>query len=337
MTTPTNSHKTWTNKGGGLEMRIVIVTQGDNMVFRRLQSELCSSIVGIIESAPRGFRAAGGIAGRPTKLSLVCKRRCIPYVLLHSHNEKEVLLWLTRASPDLVIVYCMSQLLSREFLRVPRHGAINLHPSALPAYRGPNPWLWIYRDHQKIGGVTLHFIDEGEDTGDIIDQQLFDIPSGIRLPALLDMAIKDYGLGMILNAVAQLESNHPLPRFEQPRSATTLRARNIAISEHQSLIEWKSWPLTRIWHFMRGTESWLNCIEQPRGLFRYTRWSVGNFRYCSTYQQSPDSWGAIFKDKHGYHVACRDGIIIISHKNRPFALLRALYKSLSRYFLWILE
>jgi methionyl-tRNA formyltransferase len=43
---------------------------------------------------------------------------------------------------------------------------LNLHPSLLPAYRGPAPLFWMARQGETQAGVTLHFLDEGLDTGD---------------------------------------------------------------------------------------------------------------------------------------------------------------------------
>lgn len=81
--------------------------------------------------------------------------------------------WVKSLSPDLIVVYSMSQLLKENIYSIPRFGTINLHPSYLPEYRGPNPIFWMYYNMEKQGGVTVHYIDQGEDTGNIILQKRY--------------------------------------------------------------------------------------------------------------------------------------------------------------------
>lgn len=73
--------------------------------------------------------------------------------------------------PDLLIVFGFGWKLPKCVLEVPRLGAINIHVSMLPRYRGPAPLLWAIRNGDPFGGVTIHWMDEGFDTGNIIAQQ----------------------------------------------------------------------------------------------------------------------------------------------------------------------
>ena len=73
--------------------------------------------------------------------------------------------------PDLLIVFGFGWKLPKSVLEIPRLGAINIHVSMLPKYRGPAPMLWAIRNGDPTGGVTIHWMDEGFDTGNIIAQQ----------------------------------------------------------------------------------------------------------------------------------------------------------------------
>ena len=204
-----------------MDLRLVLITQGvSRIVAPLLASEF--NVVGIVESAPRHYRQLARyqrlLTGRALYSRLVpslarhASHSGIPYFLLHRRNDTEFRAWLRRLEPDVALVHSMSQLLTPATLSIPRFGILNLHPSILPAYRGPNPLFWMYHDFVRTSGVTLHFVDEGEDTGDIVSQAEFSIPLGMRSPEFLDVAIGDRGVELSMNALQQLDSTGTLPR-----------------------------------------------------------------------------------------------------------------------------
>jgi folate-dependent phosphoribosylglycinamide formyltransferase PurN len=77
--------------------------------------------------------------------------------------------------PDLIVVAGFSQIIRSEVLEIPKFGVINFHSSLLPKYRGPWPYYWVIKNGEKKSGVSIHFIDEGIDTGDIIMQREFSV------------------------------------------------------------------------------------------------------------------------------------------------------------------
>ena len=78
-------------------------------------------------------------------------------------------------SPDIFFSIYYRNILPKRLLEVPRSGAVNVHPSLLPKYRGPVPTAWALLNGEKEFGVTLHLIDEGVDTGDILAQEVHEI------------------------------------------------------------------------------------------------------------------------------------------------------------------
>lgn len=86
-------------------------------------------------------------------------------------NSAETAERIRLAAPDLIVVAVFGQILKADIIGVPRLGAINVHPSMLPRYRGPNPFYWTLRNREEQTGLTVHHIDEGIDTGDIILQR----------------------------------------------------------------------------------------------------------------------------------------------------------------------
>jgi len=72
--------------------------------------------------------------------------------------------------PDLVVVVAFGQILPKSILNIPKYGAINVHASLLPKYRGAAPIAWAILNGEKVTGITTMVMDEGMDTGDILLQ-----------------------------------------------------------------------------------------------------------------------------------------------------------------------
>ena len=73
--------------------------------------------------------------------------------------------------PELGISVMFGYVLKKDFLDILPHGCLNLHPAYLPYNRGAHPNVWSIVE-KTPAGVTLHYIDEGIDTGDIVGQKL---------------------------------------------------------------------------------------------------------------------------------------------------------------------
>lgn len=80
-------------------------------------------------------------------------------------------LW--RVRPGLIVVWSYSMILPPSVLAVPPMGAVNVHGGLLPQYRGGHVTQWAIINGEKEFGVTLHYIDEGIDTGPVIAEQRF--------------------------------------------------------------------------------------------------------------------------------------------------------------------
>lgn len=89
--------------------------------------------------------------------------------------------------PDVVVVVAYGQILSKEFLDIPKYGCINVHVSLLPKYRGAAPINWVIINGEEKTGVTTMYMDEGLDTGDIILQSEFDLNNQITAGELHDL------------------------------------------------------------------------------------------------------------------------------------------------------
>ena len=85
-----------------------------------------------------------------------------PIKIRHDYEE------LKRLDIDLIVTCAYGQIIPKEVLEMPKHGCVNVHASILPKYRGAAPIQWAIMNGDKKTGVTIMFMDEGMDTGDII-------------------------------------------------------------------------------------------------------------------------------------------------------------------------
>ena len=98
--------------------------------------------------------------------------------------EKETLDQLAEQKPDLIVVVAYGKILPRAVLSLPGFGAINVHASLLPSYRGPSPIQNALLDGKIETGVTIMLMDEGIDTGAILAQKAVPIDQNEIYPQL---------------------------------------------------------------------------------------------------------------------------------------------------------
>lgn len=121
----------------------------------------------------RYFAPRSSIVGRAAR----CR---VPVIWLDKMSPEE-LAPVRALQPDLILVGGFSVILKKPLLEIPRIGCVNMHSSLLPRHRGPNPFCAAILAGEEETGVTFHVIDEGIDTGDILDQTAF--PVGERATA----------------------------------------------------------------------------------------------------------------------------------------------------------
>jgi methionyl-tRNA formyltransferase len=86
--------------------------------------------------------------------------------------------------PDLVVSFTFPYRIPPEVVAIPKYGAVNLHPSPLPLYRGPNPLRSVYDGYPTLGS-TLHWTAPEYDTGNILAQRRCPLPDDRSLQSLL--------------------------------------------------------------------------------------------------------------------------------------------------------
>jgi methionyl-tRNA formyltransferase len=152
-------------------------------------------------------------------------------------------------APDVVVVACWPGRIPERVLALPRWGFINIHPSLLPAYRGPAPFFWQLRDGLREGGVTLHRMSARLDEGPLLAQAPFTFPAGATGEVLDRLAAAHAG-HLLVRLLAEMEAGR-VEAVPQEGKATYQ-----GWPTEEDFIIPATWSARRVWNFMRGTAEW---------------------------------------------------------------------------------
>lgn len=130
-------------------------------------------------------------------------------------DDKDFVEKIKKLKADIAVVCSFNYKIPKVLLDSVKGGFINVHPSLLPNYRGPNPYSAVILNQEKESGVTLHFMDETFDTGDIIQQKIIPI-SPIETMGTLFNRLNMLSLEMLLEALEKHETSE-LDKFPQAK------------------------------------------------------------------------------------------------------------------------
>lgn len=95
----------------------------------------------------------------------------IPVAVPENPNAPEFVEKIAALKPDFLFSFYFRFMLQEPLLRIPRHGALNMHGSLLPKYRGRVPVNWAIIKGERETGASLHYMEVKPDAGDLVDQQ----------------------------------------------------------------------------------------------------------------------------------------------------------------------
>ena len=136
------------------------------------------------------------------------------YIDYDELDEPQLIEKIRNLDVDAAVVCSFNYKIPKILLESTKDGFINVHPSMLPKYRGGNPYSRVIMNGETETGVTIHFMDESFDTGDIIAQKAYHIHSKATMGTLFN-ELNVLGIELLLQ-VLQAYENQPLPRIKQP-------------------------------------------------------------------------------------------------------------------------
>jgi len=200
-------------------------------------------VVGIVSNPPkpmgRGRKLKSTAIGQFAKENDLNLLQSLTLKSDELHNQLSVL------NPDIFVVVAF-QILPKSLIDLPKFGALNLHASLLPKYRGAGPIQWSLMNGDKTSGITIFQIMPSVDTGDILLQEKMDIfPNDNMLT--LGMRLSTIGANLVVNALDGIEAGSLQPIIQNNNNATHAPK----ITKEMTIINW-SWAAEKIHNWVRG-------------------------------------------------------------------------------------
>jgi methionyl-tRNA formyltransferase len=214
-------------------------------------------------------------------------------------TEPCVEMFLRKCRPDLLWIADYRYLLPPALLDIPPLGTVNIHPSLLPAYRGRAPVNWAILRGETMLGATVHYVDKGMDSGDIIEQRSFLLDHTQDVSHAIDILEKMYP-ELTARVLDQIRAGTVAPRRQDHSQATEFPARKPADGQ----INWQR-PAVEVVNLVRA-------VTRPYpGAFTYRegdKLMVLKVVLCET-ERGGQPGMVLFRDENRTVVACGDGAV----------------------------
>jgi methionyl-tRNA formyltransferase len=201
-------------------MRIIFIgsVYFSRVVLEKL-IELKANVVGVVTKEHSTFNSDF------EDLSGLAHTNNIPSNYVQNINNISSIEWIRNLNADVIFCFGWSNLIKKDILNLCPLGVIGFHPALLPYNRGRHPLIWAKVLGLNKSGTSFFFMDEGADTGDLLDQKEFQI--------LFEDTASTIYQKMIDNALEQIESflpklqNRSYQRVKQNISGNTWRRRGM--------------------------------------------------------------------------------------------------------------
>jgi methionyl-tRNA formyltransferase len=215
-------------------------------------------------------------------------------------NTPELLRTISELQPDFIFSFYYRSMLGAPLLRIARRGALNMHGSMLPKYRGRAPVNWAILRGERETGATLHYMVERADAGEIVDQ--------LAVPILRDDDAREVFAKVTVAAETVLARSLPgliagtAPRKIQPIESGQYFGRR---RPEDGRIDW-AWPAEQIHNLVRAVAPpFPGAFADVEG----ERWWIHKTRVV-TRRASPTQSARLVGTEGQCHVECRDGSVL---------------------------
>jgi len=217
--------------------------------------------------------------------------------------EKDFLKKIKDLKADIGVVASYNKKFPKELLSLTKDGFINLHPSKLPYYRGSNPYSHVIINGETESAITLHFMDEGFDTGDIISQYRFSLSENETMGSLF-FRTNEMCASMLFEALDFYEEA-PFPHRPQPKTGEFPTAETLSFEKRNTFIDWSK-SAEEIERFIRALNPFIGAVTYYRNyILRINSARVINKKHDLTA-------GSIISCNHYLRIACGKDILEIS-------------------------
>ncbi|MCM1265235.1 MAG: methionyl-tRNA formyltransferase [Candidatus Gastranaerophilales bacterium] len=157
------------------------------------------------------------------------KMRNLNFIEYDNLNDTELIETIKDLNIDLAVVCSFNNKIPKVFLDSIKDGILNIHPSLLPQYRGGNPYSRVLMNGEKQTGVTIHFMSENFDEGDIVRQEVCDLDEYETMGTIFHKTNR-IGCKLLLSALIEYEQSGTIKRQKQP-DGIFIKAPNVKDAE----------------------------------------------------------------------------------------------------------
>ena len=183
------------------------------------------------------------------------KSRNVNFIEYDSIKDDSLIKLIKNLKIDIAVVCSFNDKIPLKFINAIKDGIINLHPSLLPQYRGGNPYARVIMNGEKQTGVTLHFMSEGFDEGDIIAQEVCELFPYETMGTIFNRT-NNIGVAMLVKALIHYEKTGSLPRTKQPEGEF-IKAPNIA--DEEMILNFNK-PATELERLVRALNPYFSAV-----------------------------------------------------------------------------
>ncbi len=221
-------------------------------------------------------------------------------------NEYEFLRELRALSPDVIVVVAYGQKLGNEILQMPRYYCLNIHPSLLPKYRGPEPVARALLNGETHTGVCIVKVVEKMDAGPILGITRVPVPPEVTTPELEDQ-LSVIGADLLMEVLDRVEPRQAVEIPQEEREATYAKK----FEKNDGRIDWKK-TAGKVHHFVRALIPYPCAFSSFNGKTRVIFWKVKPNRYPQRPAPDHRPGNIVAVDKDFFTVATADGEVAVT-------------------------
>jgi methionyl-tRNA formyltransferase len=143
----------------------------------------------------------------------ICEEKHYPLFIMEKMNAADTINKIREWKPELIVVVGWYHLIGKQILEIPSKGVIGLHSSLLPKYRGGAPLVWQMINGEDIAGITLFYMDQGVDSGDIVAQKSVRIENNDTIGTLYEK-VGEAGIELLVEYIPLIAADCA-PRIKQ--------------------------------------------------------------------------------------------------------------------------
>ena len=255
-----------------------------------------NEIVGVITQPDKPKGRGYTLMPPPVKVSAL--EHNIPVYQPATLKDEAFAELLEQLAPELIIVVAFGKILPKNVLDYPKYGCINVHGSLLPKYRGAAPIQRAIIDGDKTTGITTMYMEEGLDTGDMIEMYEIAIRPEDNFETMHDK-LADLGAYALLSTIKVIESGN-IKRYKQDDSLSTYAKK---IEKEDCLVDFNK-SAENIHNQIRGTSPFPLSFAFLNGkMLKF----VSSFLTEKSSDKAPGT--VISLEKGNIYVATGDGVI----------------------------